>query len=100
MSILTFGRGERRYETDPAFRTRLSEWLGRPSGQLAGTFVCEMADLRKMLYLCDSCSRRFRDRKFGYRRAARPPLNQGCITSCDGCRVMGDCHFHIPEERY
>jgi hypothetical protein len=100
VNILKFQLGERSYEQSARLRAKLAQWLGRPSGQLAGTFVTEMAGLRKVLYLCNGCHTKFSERRNQYRRAARPPLNKGCISTCDGCREWGDCEIYLPEERY
>lgn len=101
MNILRFGLGDKRYNSDPRLRALLSMFRGRPSGQLAGTFVSEMAGLRKVLYLCHSCINKFSERRFGYRRAARPPLSRGCIADCDDCRTkFVDCVVLLPEEQY
>lgn len=100
MNILKFGLGDKTYNSTPRLRLKLAEFLGRRQGQLAGTFVMEMAGLRKVLYLCDSCHTKFSERSAGYRRASRPPLNQGVITNCDGCRAWGDAWVYLPEERF
>lgn len=100
MNILKFGLADNLYNSSARLRAHLSRWRGRPSAQLAGTFLADMVALRKTVYLCSLCIAKFGERRNGYRRAARPPLNQGCISHCDGCREWGDCSILLPEERY
>ena len=61
------------------------ESSGRPSGQLPGSHVLDLSDLKKALTLCDSCLPKFDSKTAGYVTKKNLPLVQG---RCDGCQEM------------
>ena len=77
----------------------LVEHPGRKSGQLAGTWVSDLAERRKAIVLCETpCQSRFyykraqyyKDERYGSRATAR----------CDGCREYTTRgRLYLPEER-
>lgn len=59
---------------------------GKKFGQLAGSYISDLAALRKAIILCPTCLPKFASAKNGYVTETRMPH---CMGKCDGCRDMG-----------
>lgn len=58
---------------------------GRRQGQLPGSHVLDLADLKKALMLCNSCLPKFNSASYGYVSKSNIPFVKG---RCDGCSKM------------
>ena len=55
---------------------------GRPSRQLAGTYIGDLVALRKAIALCWGCLKKWRPSAVGYMNKRNIPIVRG---NCDGC---------------
>ena len=57
---------------------------GRPWRKLAGVWVAgELSELKKTIWLCNWCRRKFNHRKHNYHQVKRYPVT----SNCDGCKA-------------
>lgn len=67
--------------------TQASEHQGRKAGTTAGSFIDDLAELKKSIVLCQSCAPKFRNARVrGYTIKHGLPLVSG---RCDGCKDEG-----------
>lgn len=72
---------------------------GRVAGKTAGTWLDDLASLRKAVCLCDACQPRFNASSYGYRRIQAVPGYNHVKGQCDGCRDTTDCNVFLPLEQ-
>lgn len=72
---------------------------GAPSGRTAGGWVSDLAALGKAIVLCDSCVRRWRPRRYGYRARDLFPGQHFVMGECDGCGEWCQGTLHLKDER-
>jgi hypothetical protein len=83
-------------------RAKRLEFFGRKRGQPHGTYVTDLAELKKAIALCWRCKFRFNPSKHGYRLEENVPT---VISKCDGCREQVETawlyvHEEIALKRY
>jgi hypothetical protein len=77
-------------------RAKRAEFFGRKRGQPHGTYVTDLAELKKAIALCWKCKYRWNPTKYGYRLEENIPT---VISKCDGCREKVDTAWlYIHEE--
>ena len=62
---------------------KAAEAKGRRIGKPHGSYIDDLAALKKAIVLCDGCVRRFNHVKHGYYRQREFPFVRG---SCDACK--------------
>ncbi len=72
-----------RKNVTPADLAKRREHPGRKVGATHGSYISDLAELKKAIVLCDSCAWRFRPRTYGYLRHTKFPIVQG---NCDACK--------------
>jgi hypothetical protein len=65
---------------------KASEHTGRKAGITAGSYIADLAALKKSIVLCQSCAPKFHAPKYGYTTKHGLPLVSG---ACDGCKDEG-----------
>jgi hypothetical protein len=71
---------------------------GRKQGKPHGSFVIDLADLRKMVLLCPGCNNKFDYKRHKFRKEKEFPE---VIGKCDACRTIDMyCSMYIAEELY
>jgi hypothetical protein len=63
-----------------------------------GSHIADLAALGKCICLCGNCISKFNPASVNYHRLSRPPLNQGAVGECDGCKEFTMCKIHMPVE--
>lgn len=63
-----------------------SEHTGKKSRVTAGSYIDDLAELRKTITLCSNCSPKFNAASRGYVTERTMPL---CTARCDGCKETG-----------
>lgn len=79
----------------PEGRLRMVEG-GKRKHTTAGSHIADLAALKKTICLCDTCSSRFNPTSVDYIQAKRPPLSQGAVGECDGCKETLLCKIFMP----
>lgn len=72
---------------------------GKKKGRTAGSWVDELASMKKVITLCPLCTNKFNPAKVGFKREKDIPY---CQATCDGCSVKNEpkCSWYIYEETY
>jgi len=73
------------------------KFRGRHRMITAGTRVTDKAELGKAICLCWRCQPKFDAPKYNYLKLSRPPLNQGAVGVCDGCKQTEMCKIYMKE---
>lgn len=82
----------------PAARLQAMESPGRKVGKPAGSYMDDLAALRKCIVLCPLCVSKFSPKTARYRMETEIPYATG---RCDGCRVHdARCRMFVAEEVY
>ncbi len=68
------------------------ETKGNHRGRTAGSYVLDLADLKKAIVLCDQCRRKFNAR--GYVAHKTIPRVTG---QCDACKLIGVNNMYVHE---
>ena len=94
-----FARNSRQVWKGYAPNRVLPEHPGRKAGQLAGTWVSDLAERRKAIVLCDTpCQSKFYYKRAGYYRDGR--YGARAVATCDGCKQFTTRgQLYLPEER-
>lgn len=71
------------------------EAVGRKIGKPVGSYVIDLADLKKSIALCGSCVSGFDPKAHGYVQHHSIPLFRG---ECDACRNFSDACIHLCHE--
>jgi hypothetical protein len=72
---------------------------GRPTRQLAGTYIADLVALGKSIALCYSCQRKFHYKRHGYRGPVIIAGVQWVQSGCDGCREpLTRCSLFISDK--
>jgi hypothetical protein len=81
-----------------AERLKAYEHPGRKHGKPHGSFVIDLADLRKAVLLCSACASKFDYKRHRFRLETEFRYNLG---NCDACKVFDSyCSMYIAEETY
>jgi len=71
---------------------------GRRHGKPHGSWVLDLADLRKMILLCPACNSKFDYKRHRFRMEKE---FRYVIGNCDACRTLDThCSMYIAEETY
>ena len=71
---------------------------GRRRGTTAGSYIADLAALKKVILLCSLCTHKFNPGRVGYRREKEFPVAQG---KCDGCNTYDlRCSWYVYDELY
>jgi hypothetical protein len=87
---------KRTYTQADLVKTR--EHPGRRHGKPHGSYVIDLADLRKVVILCPACNSKFDWKRHHFRKEKEFP----CVVSkCDACKVVDSyCSMYIADETY
>src|SRR5262245_43443295 len=77
-------------EMTPRMRLKTNLDQGRKQGQMAGSYIADLASSKKAIWLCPSHAGKFNKNRYEYVRRPGMPIVNGF---CDGCRE------HHPECR-
>ena len=80
-------------------RERTLRHRGRATGKTAGSWIDDLASLRKAICLCDRCKRKFASGRHQYKRVQAVPGYNYVKGQCDDCKQMSDCNVYLPLER-
>ena len=70
----------------------------KPATLTAGSWIADLAALKKVILLCSACTHKFNPGRVMYRREKEFPICQG---KCDGCNVFDSkCSWYIHETLY
>lgn len=74
------------------------EHPGRRHGKPHGSYVIDLADLRKVVILCPLCNSKFDWKRHRFRKEKEFP----CVVSkCDACKTTDSyCSMYIADETY
>ena len=63
---------------------------GTPRGMLSGSWISDLAALKKAIVLCDMCARKWNPAKAGYvSKRLWPGAPDHVVGDCDSCGTMG-----------
>lgn len=63
------------------------EAIGRRKGKPIGSYIIDLADLKKTIVLCSGCVKGFDAKRHGYYRQREYPYVRG---NCDACRIFSN----------
>lgn len=88
----------RKRQWTPGDRLKAAESPGRPTGRIPGSYIDDLAALRKCVVLCPLCVAKFSAKTARYRQEKDIPFATG---RCDGCRAHDQrCRLFVAEEAY
>lgn len=74
------------------------EHTGRKHGKPHGSYIVDLADLRKVVLLCPICNSKFDYKRHRFRRENE---FRYVIANCDACKTLDThCSMYIAEETY
>ena|SRR3990172_5620727 len=74
------------------------EHPGRRMGKPHGSYVIDLADLRKVVILCPACNSKFDWKRHRFRKEKEFPY---VVSKCDACKSTDAyCSMYIAEETY
>jgi hypothetical protein len=74
------------------------EHSGRRHGKPHGSYVIDLADLRKVVILCPACNSKFDWKRHRFRKEKEFPY---VVSKCDACKVTDSyCSMYIADETY
>ena len=77
---------------------KAAEAHGRQHGKPHGSYVMDLADLRKVILLCPACNSKFDYKRNRFRKEKEFPY---VIAKCDACKTTDPyCRLYIAEEEY
>ena len=85
--------------TQPRNAARAAESRGKNSRQARGSWLADLAALRKAITLCFACRARWGAKANGYVATEVIPGWQECMAECDGCRNHARCTMFKPQEK-
>lgn len=74
------------------------EHEGRRRGKPHGSYVVDLADLRKVVVLCPLCNSKFDWKRHRFRKEKEFPY---VVAKCDACKTQDAyCSMYVAEENY
>lgn len=71
---------------------------GRRHGKPHGSYVIDLADLRKVVVLCPLCNSKFDWKRHRFRKEKEFPY---VVAKCDACKTQDSyCSMYVAEEDY
>ena len=81
-----------------AEQLKYMEHPGRRPGKPHGSYVIDLADLRKVVVLCPLCNSKFDWKRHRFRKEKEFPY---VVSKCDACKTTDSyCSMYIAEESY
>lgn len=84
----------------PANRLLAAAARGKPQQMMRGSWLADLASLRKAITLCKACQPRWSAKANGYERREVMPGHAEARGECDGCRAThAMCAMYLPKEK-
>lgn len=85
----------------PENRMKAAAFRGPACGTIRGSWLADMAALKKAVMLCWSCQRKWNPSAHGYARKMVGPGYPEARGECDGCGAANEmCAMYLPAERH
>lgn len=82
-------------------RLKAALFGGPASGTIRGSWLSDLAALKKAVMLCSSCQPRWKASAHGYERRMVGPGHREARGECDGCGAHNElCAMYLPKERH
>ncbi|MGE0372995.1 MAG: hypothetical protein AB7Q01_14090 [Gammaproteobacteria bacterium] len=82
-------------------RLRAAFARGKPPTLTAGSWLADLAALRKCITLCRLCRNRWNAKTNGYEQREAVPGHAELIGECDGCKARATmCATYFPKEKH
>jgi hypothetical protein len=87
--------------TTRANRLKAAAFNGPASGTVRGSWLSDLAALKKAVMLCWQCQPKWKPEKHGYARRMVGPGYREARGECDGCGAANElCAMYLPKERH
>jgi len=87
--------------TTRANREKAAAFSGPRSGTIRGSWLADLAALKKAVMLCWGCQRKWSPKAHGYERKIVGPGFPEARGECDGCGAANEmCAMYLPQEKH
>lgn len=82
-------------------RMKAAAFGGPRSGTIRGSWLADMAALKKAVMLCWACQRKWKAAAHDYERKMVGPGHAEARGECDGCGAANEmCAMYLPKEKH